>query len=68
MQAEKLVRMTNQIATFFATQPQGDPAERTAGHLRDTWSPQMRRDLKSLLAEGGEGLSPIAKDAAGRLA
>ena len=45
--ADKLVRMANQIAAFFATQPGRDQAERVAAHLRDFWGPEMRADLKA---------------------
>jgi formate dehydrogenase subunit delta len=41
----KLVRMANQIATFFASQPGHDQAERVACHLRDFWDPAMRARL-----------------------
>lgn len=47
MAADKLVRMANQIATFFATQPGQDQAERVAAHLKDFWGPEMRADLKA---------------------
>lgn len=53
MSPEKLVRMANQIATFFASQPGSDRVERVAGHLRDFWGPEMRAALKSY-AEAGE--------------
>lgn len=46
MAADKLVRMANQIATFFATQPGRDQAERVAAHLKDFWGPEMRAALK----------------------
>ncbi|WP_373356413.1 formate dehydrogenase subunit delta [Pseudoroseicyclus sp. CXY001] len=68
MQSDKIVRMANQIATFFASQPGGDAAERVAGHLKDFWSPQMRRDLFSIVDGGGDGLSPLALDGARHLA
>jgi formate dehydrogenase subunit delta len=48
----KLVRMANQIATFFASQPGDDQAERVAAHLRDFWGPEMRADLKAQVAAG----------------
>lgn len=47
MAADKLVRMANQIATFFATQPGRDQAERVAAHLKDFWGPEMRAALKA---------------------
>ncbi len=47
MSPEKLVRMANQIATFFASQPGSDQAERVAAHLKDFWGPEMRDELKA---------------------
>ncbi|MDF1856882.1 formate dehydrogenase subunit delta [Pseudooceanicola sp.] len=64
MTSEKLIYMANQIATFFETQSGAGRAEKVAGHLRDFWDPRMRQDLQNILAAGGEGLSPLARDAA----
>lgn len=63
MQPDKLIRMANQIATFFATQPGSDQAERVATHLKDFWGPDMRRDLKEKAAEDDSDLSPLAREA-----
>lgn len=52
MSPDKLVRMANQIATFFASQPGTDQAERVAGHLKDFWGPEMRAELKDHAAAG----------------
>lgn len=46
MASDKIVRMANQIAGFFRTQPGVDQAERVAAHLKDFWGPEMREDLK----------------------
>lgn len=62
---DRLVLMLNQIATFFASQPGSDQAERVAQHLRDYWDPRMRAGLAQHLSEtGGAGLSPLALRAA----
>ncbi len=58
MSPEKMVRMANQIATFFHSQPDTDVAESVAGHLSDFWDPRMRAQLKEYVANGGEGLDP----------
>lgn len=47
MASDKIVRMANQIAGFFRTQPGSDQAERVAAHLKDFWGPEMRDDLKA---------------------
>jgi formate dehydrogenase subunit delta len=67
MSHDKLVRMANQIAVFFATQPGSDQADRVAQHLRDYWDPRMRADLARLVADPASGLSPLAREAATRL-
>ncbi len=63
MPHEKLTRMANQIATFFATQPGADQAERVAAHLNDFWGPEMRAELKAHAAEDDSDLSPLVKEA-----
>ena len=55
----RIARMANQIATFFATQP-GDAAEATAQHLRQFWDPRMRAAISTHAETGGEGLDPVA--------
>lgn len=65
MSPEKLVRMANQIATFFDSQPGDAAVDRTAQHLRDFWDPAMRGALADALARGeADGLSPTARRAA----
>ena len=60
----KLMRMANQIATFFASQPQATAAEGVATHINKFWEPRMRRDLFLLIDHGGEGLKPLVMEAA----
>ena len=67
MSPDKLVRMANQIAVFFASQPGGDQADRVAQHLRDYWDPRMRAELAALAADPASGLSPLAREGAARL-
>ena len=62
--AEKLVMMVNQIARFFASQPGDAAAAGVADHLRAYWDPAMRARLQDWVMEGGEGLHPLARDAA----
>lgn len=63
MPHEKLTRMANQIASFFATQPGADQAERVAAHLNDFWGPEMRAELKAHAASDDSDLSPLVRDA-----
>ena len=67
MQPDKLVRMANQIATFFRSQPGTDQADRVAQHLRDFWDPRMRAAIRAHLAAGGEGLDDLARAAVQKL-
>jgi formate dehydrogenase subunit delta len=63
MSPDKLIRMANQIATFFRSQPGEDQAERVAGHLKDFWGPEMRADLKAQAAEHEEQLDDLVRRA-----
>lgn len=63
MPHDKLTRMANQIASFFATQPGADQAERVAAHLNDFWGPEMRAELKAQAATDDSDLSPLVRDA-----
>lgn len=65
--ADKLVRMANQIASFFATQPGIDRTAETAAHITAFWDPRMRAQLADLMMQGGTGLSPLAHAAAERV-
>lgn len=61
MTHEKLVRMVNQIATFFETQPEADKPGKVAAHLKEFWEPRMLGQLRAHLEAGGEGLSPLGR-------
>ena len=52
--AEKLVRMANQIATFFHSKPREEGIAGVAEHINKFWEPRMRRQLFEML-EGGTG-------------
>lgn len=60
----KLVRMANQIATFFHSQPGEDGAKGVATHINKFWEPRMRRQFFELVEQHrGEGLDPMVLDA-----
>lgn len=67
MQPEKLTRMANQIATFFASQPEAERVNGVATHINKFWEPRMRRDFFTLVDAGGEGLLPLVIDAAAKV-
>ncbi|MBL9077567.1 MAG: formate dehydrogenase subunit delta [Planctomycetes bacterium] len=64
MDGRKLVRMANDIAAFFAAEPERKVAlDGIASHLRRFWEPRMRREILALLDQGGEGMSEHVRDA-----
>lgn len=67
MTPDKMVRMANQIAIFFKTQPGADASARVHDHIMDFWEPRMRAKLREHVQQGGAGLDPIALQAAQKL-
>jgi formate dehydrogenase subunit delta len=67
---ERLVAMANDIANFFAAEPDRDVAvEGVRNHLRRYWEPRMRRKIIAHLHEhGGEGLGDLARAGVEKLA
>lgn len=63
MSPDKMVRMANQIATFFKTQPGADAAQRVRDHITDYWEPRMRQQLCDHVSAGGEGLDAVVVSA-----
>lgn len=65
MDIEKLVRMANQIGTFFQAMP--DHAEALDGiatHIQKFWEPRMRREFLSAIDSGHAGeLMPLVLEA-----
>ena len=61
---EKLIKMANQIGMFFSAMPDRSQAvEDTAGHLRRSWEPRMRRAFFAYIDEhGSNGLSDILQE------
>ncbi len=67
MQPEKMIRMANQIATFFASKPHDEAVTGTAAHISDFWEPRMRKQLFDHIAAGGAGLLPLVIEASGKI-
>jgi len=66
---EYLVKMANEVGAFFSSEP--DPemaATAVAGHLRRFWDPRMRSQIVAHQAQGGAGLSDLARRAVAILA
>ena len=68
MHIENLVYMINQIAGFFASEPDRDVGiEGIRNHVRRFWDPRMRKAIIAHVAAGGEGVDQLAVDAVKRL-
>jgi formate dehydrogenase subunit delta len=61
---EKLIRMANQIATFFKSQPEDERLAGIATHINKFWEPRMRRQFFELMDAGAEGFDPLVIEAA----
>lgn len=64
METRDMVRMANQIASFFAAYPHDDAVKETVYHIEHFWDPRMRRQLADYIAKSGAGLDPITLEAA----
>lgn len=54
MNADKLVMMANQIASYFQSEPdRAEAVAGTAGHIKKFWEPRMRRELLARFDEQG---------------
>lgn len=60
----KLIYMANQIAKFMESKPHSEGVALMASHINDFWEPRMRQHLFTVLDSGGEGLRPLAIEAA----
>jgi formate dehydrogenase subunit delta len=68
MDPNRLARMINDIAEFFAAYPRAEAEREIAAHLTRFWEPRMRQALLAHAARGGEDLTPLARAALQRLA
>ncbi|MBB4009230.1 formate dehydrogenase subunit delta [Allorhizobium taibaishanense] len=62
--AEKLIRMANQIATFFKSQPEAERLAGIATHINKFWEPRMRRQFFEMIDGQSEGFDPLVVEAA----
>jgi formate dehydrogenase subunit delta len=63
MSTEKLVRMANQIASFFRSYPEDQALKGIHDHLVAFWTPNMRRTLLAAANQGSETLDPLVSKA-----
>ena len=57
---DKLARMANQIADFYAAMPEPEATEGAAAHLTLYWTPKMIREIIAFADQGHPGLNAIA--------
>ncbi|WP_296230154.1 formate dehydrogenase subunit delta [Pseudomonas sp. UBA4617] len=65
MSVDSLVKMANQIAHYFDSEPDHALAvQGVRNHLQSFWTPAMRRQLLEWIeAHAGEGLDPKVREA-----
>lgn len=68
MNIDRLVAMANQIGAFFRLQEEAAAVAAIEEHLRLYWDPRMRTQILEHLTAGGQGLSPLVRQALVRLA
>jgi formate dehydrogenase subunit delta len=69
MKIDYLVKMANEIGDFFAAESKPEEAANAvANHLRRFWDPRMRAQILAHHAQGGVGLSDLARQAVAKLA
>ena len=64
MDIDNLVRMANRIGDFFEAMPDADEARNgIADHIQKFWERRMRAEIVAHVERGGEGLTPIVREA-----
>ena len=68
MNMDHLVKMANEIGSFFVTANDEDTAAQLiADQLKRFWDPRMRKQVVAHLAQGGEGFTPAVAKAVAQL-
>ncbi|GAN48216.1 formate dehydrogenase subunit delta [Methylobacterium radiotolerans] len=62
-QADKLVRMANQIATFFRSYPEEEAVAGIQKHIKAFWTPKMIAHLEAALPEQGDRIDGYVRRA-----
>ncbi|XYD07276.1 formate dehydrogenase subunit delta [Methylobacterium sp. NMS12] len=62
-QADKLVRMANQIATFFRSYPEEEAVAGIQKHIKAFWTPKMISHLEAALPEQGDRVDAYVRRA-----
>jgi len=68
MDVQRLNAMANDIAAYFASEPDRESAiAGIVNHIGKSWDPRMRRQIIQQSAEDAAGLSELARAAVDRL-
>ncbi|PCH52237.1 MAG: formate dehydrogenase [Cellvibrionales bacterium] len=65
---DHLVKMANQIAAGVPVSSTEAKIESTAAHISKFWTPVMIKQIAEFIGRGGEGLTPVAVEAIGKIA
>lgn len=60
----RIIRMANQIGTFFMSKPHEEGVAGTAEHINKFWEPRMRRQFFEVFDADRDAYLPIVRDAA----
>jgi formate dehydrogenase subunit delta len=61
--SDKIIRMANQIAAFFASYPQEEAVAGVRKHIKDFWEPRMKAQIRAEVAAKNAGLNPLVVQA-----
>ena len=68
MDVKRLNAMANDIAAYFASEPDREAAiAGIVNHIRKSWDPRMRRQITQQSADDAAGLIELARAAVDRL-
>ncbi len=59
MESKDMVRMANQIATFFKSYGNEEGTKEIATHINNFWEPRMRQHFFEYVAKGNTGFDPM---------
>jgi formate dehydrogenase subunit delta len=59
----RLVKMANQMASYFKVFPEAQAITGLAEHINKFWDPRMRREILALAAAGAIGFEPLVTKA-----
>ena len=60
METKNLIRMANDIGSFFVSYPDEEQAKRdTAGHIQKFWGRDMRKQIKEYVTDTSEKNSQL---------